>query len=624
MCAGWAVAAAANEPGCACRIQAACKRHLFDTEVCTGECTASNESCGYARPRFGEGRAPRTPVPSIAQSQLFLFAVPRRTLNRVVRRLVISSAVLLLSAGTFVHSGSGTRSQEGGIFRISFSPASGLDYIDPALSFTTPGWTLLDTTCARLMTYPDKPPPAGFRLQPEVAASVRVSSDFKTYTFVLRRGFRFSDGSPVRASAFAHAVNRLLAPVAHSPGAIHVRDIVGADDVLAGRRTTATGVVARGYTLTFRFVRPAPDFPARTTMPFFCAVPPGLPTSAEGVGASSAAGPYFVQEYRPGERVIIRRNPYYGGTRSVHLDGFEVDLRGGSPQDMIRRVDRDEADWGHTLGAVFMDPALGLVAKYGINRSQLFVKPGLTLRMLAFNSARPLFRNNPRLRRAINLALDRTALQATAGGSVASRLTDQYLPPGVPGFRDADIYPLDGPDLTRARELARGNLRGGKAVFYAPDFPLPLQAAQLAKEQLARIGLEVEVKPIPLHIATAAYLEKLATRSERWDIALILWTPNIPDPNAYINLLLEAQFGDGATVTRFRSRLYRDAMQRAARTVQTSERSRAYASLDAALARDAAPLAALNVVNEVTFVSSRVGCIVLRPVLDLTVACLEE
>ena len=540
-----------------------------------------------------------------------------------VRGLVLA-AIAFASAAVFVPAGAGTRGEDTAIFRIVFSPASGLDHIDPALSFTTPGWALLDTTCARLMTYPDKPAPASFQLQPEVAKSVRISKDYQTYTFVLRQSFRFSDGAPVRASAFAHAINRLLAPVAHSPGAIHARDIVGAGDVLAGRRTTATGVVARGYTLVVRFSRPAPDFLARTTMPFFCAVPPGLPSTAEGVGAFSGAGPYFVQDYRPGERVLIRRNPYYRGARAAHVVGFDVDLRGGSPQDMIRRIDNDEADWGHTLGAVFMDPALGLVPKYGINRSELFVKPGLTLRMLAFNADRPLFRNNPKLRRAINFALDRTALQPTAGGPVASRLTDQYLPPGVPGFSDANIYPLDRSNLARARELARGNLRGAKAIFFVPDFPLPLQAAQLVKEQLAQIGLEVEVKPIPLHIATAAYLERLAARGEQWDIALILWTPNIPDPRAYINLLLEAQFGDGATVTRFRSRLYAAEMQRAARITQANARNRAYAALDEALARDAAPLAALNVVNEVTLVSNRVGCVVLRPVLDLTVACLEQ
>lgn len=537
---------------------------------------------------------------------------------------VISIAAVLVSAAAVAQVGSAARGQDGGIFRISFSPASGLDHIDPALSFTTPGWTLLDATCARLMAYPDRPPPAGYRLQREVAASVRVSDDRRQYTFVLRRGFRFSDGAPVRASAFAHAINRLLAPVARSPGAIYVRDIVGANDVLGGRRAAASGVRARGYTLTIRFTRPAPDFPARTSTPFFCAVPPGLPPSAEGVGAFNGSGPFFVQEYRPGERVLIRRNPFYGGTRRVSVDGFDVDLRGGSPQDMIRRIDRGEADWGHTVGAIYMDPALGLVPKYGVNRSQLFVRPGLTLRMLAFNAARPLFRNNPRLRRAINFALDRTALQATAGGPVAGRLTDQYLPPSVPGFRDVDIYPLGGTDLARSRRLARGNLRGAKAVFYAADAPLPLQAAQLVKQQLAAIGLDVEVRPIPLHTASAAYLELLATRGERWDLALILWSPNVPDPHAYLQLLIEAQFASGATLTGLRSSTFRRAMRRAALSRQPRAPHRPYAEIDAALARDAAPFAALNAANEVTLVSGRVGCIVLRPVLIVTVACVDE
>ena len=538
-------------------------------------------------------------------------------------RLPVSLLALLVGGAILINPGSTSRGQEGGIFRISLSPASGLDYIDPALSFTAPGWALLDTTCARLMAYPDEPPPAGFRLVPEVAARYTVSSDFKTYTFTLRSGFRFSDGSPVLASAFAQAINRTLVPSVRSPGALYTRDIVGAADVLAGKATRASGVVARGNSLVVRFTRPAPDFPARTTMPFFCAVPPGLPSSAEGIGAFPSAGPYYVQDYRPGERVVIRQNPFYGGTRARHLDGFDVDLQGGSPADMIRRVDRDEADWGPALGAVFMDPALGLEAKYGINKAEFFVRPGLTLRMFALNASRPLFRNNPKLRRAVNFALDRTALLATAGGPVAASPTDQYLPPAVPGFKDANIYPARA-NLTKARSLAHGNLRSAKAVLYVPDFPLPLEAAQLAKQQLAEIGLEVEVKPVPIHIATAAYLERLTARGEPWDLALVLWTPSIPDPHAYINLLLQTQLGGGATLTRFRSSRYEREMRRAAGLERRSERLRAFGELDVVLARDAAPLAALNVANEVTLVSNRVGCIVLRPVLDLAVACLED
>jgi peptide/nickel transport system substrate-binding protein len=542
-----------------------------------------------------------------------------RAFVRLVLAFAVAGCALALTQAV-----SGSSGQEGGIMRISFAPASGLDYVDPALSFTQPGWSLIDTTCARLMTYPDKPPPAGFRLQSEVAAGYRVSSDFKTYTFTLRRGFRFSNGDPVRANAFAHAIERLLQPFILSPGAQHALDIVGAKDVLAGRRTTPHGVVARGNTLVVRFTKPAPDFPARTAMPFFCAVPPDLPSSGEGVGAFHSAGPYFVQEYRAGERVVIRRNPYYGGTRKVHVDGFDVDLRGGSPQDMVRRIDRGEADWGHTLAPVFTDPSLGLETKHGINRSRYFVKPGLTLRMLAFNSSRPLFRDNPELRRAINFAIDREAILATSGGPLAGRLTDQYLPHGIPGFRDSDVYPLARANLARARALARGNLRGAKAVFYTTNVLPAIQAAQLVKQQLARIGLDVDVRPIPLHIASAAYLEKLAARGEEWDMALVVWTPNIPDPHAYLNQLLENQFLDGRTLTGFRTSIASRELRRASRTLQSQGRAKAYAELDAFLARAEAPIAALNVISEMTLVSDRVGCIVLRPVLDLAVACLRS
>lgn len=507
--------------------------------------------------------------------------------------------------------------------RIGFAPASGLDYVDPALSFTQPGWALLDATCARLMTYPDKAPPAGFRLQPEVAAGYRVSDNLKTYTFTLRKGFRFSNGAPVRASAFARAIERLLQPFILSPGAQHVLDVVGAKDVLEGRRRSPRGVVAKGNTLVVRFSKPAPDFPARTAMPFFCAVPPNLPSSGEGVGAFPSAGPYFVQEYRPGERVVIRRNPHYGGTRKVHLDGFDVDLRAGTPPDMVRRIDRNEADWGHTLAPIFTDPALGLAAKYGVNRDRFFVKPGLTLRMLAFNASRSLFRNNPKLRQAINFALDRQALVANAGGPIAGRPTDQYLPHGIPGFRDADVYPLERPNLPRARRLVRGNLRDAKAVFYTTNALPAIQVAQAVAQQLARIGLELDIRPIPLHISSAAYLEKLAARGEEWDIALVVWTPNIPEPHAYLNQLLESQFLDGRTLTGFRSSIATRELRQAARTLQAQGRAQAYADLDAFLARTEAPLAALNVVSEITLVSDRVGCIVLRPVLDLAVACLK-
>jgi peptide/nickel transport system substrate-binding protein len=544
--------------------------------------------------------------------------------NRLALALILAAAVLavVLQPGAL---GAPER-QRGGIFRISLAVQAPLDHMDPALSFTAPGWALIDTTCARLMAYPDKAPPAGFRLAPEVAARFpKTSPDFKTFTFTLRRGFRFSDGKPVRASAFARAINRTLVPSIKSPGAMFTRDIRGAADVLAGKRRVASGIDARGNTLVVRFTRPAPDLPALTTLPFFCAVPPTLPTDPEGWGPFPTAGPYHVVDYRPGERVVLRRNRFYGGRRPHHVDGFDVDLRAPSPRDMIQRIERGEADWGHNIAPAFLDPALGLQHKYRVNRSQFFLKPGLTLSMFAFNTSRLLFRNNPKLRRAVNFALDRRALQAIGGGPLTGRLTDQYVPPSVTGFRDAPIYPLQRPNLKRAHELARGNLRGGAAVLYTASFPAPLAVAQLAKQQLAQIGLEVTIRAFPDHIATASYLTRLAARGEAWDLALVLWAPNLPDPSAYLNLLLDGQNVGGTNFAHFSSRTFNAEIRRAARLPGVRRRQRAYGALDIRIAREAAPLAAIRVLAEPTFVSKRVDpdCIVLRPQLNLTGVCLK-
>ena len=114
-------------------------------------------------------------------------------------------------------------------------------------------------------------------------------------------------------------------------------------------------------------------------MPFFCAVPPTLPADPEGVGAFPGAGPYYVAEYRAGERVVIRRNRFYRGRRPHHVDGFVVDLTAGSGHDIIERVARGEADWGTAAAPFYFDPAHRLVARFGVNRSQFFVKPGLTI-----------------------------------------------------------------------------------------------------------------------------------------------------------------------------------------------------------------------------------------------------
>jgi peptide/nickel transport system substrate-binding protein len=355
-------------------------------------------------------------------------------------------------------------------------------------------------------------------------------------------------------------------------------------------------------------------------MPFFCAVPPTLPADPEGVGAFPAAGPYYIAEYRRGERLVIRRNRFYGGKRPRHVDGFLVDLRASSGQEVLDRVERGAADWGSTAPPIYADPGRRLVAKYGINKSQFFVKPALVLRGYALNMSRPLFRNNPRLRRAVNFAVDRTAFRSAAGGPLASTLTDQYLPPALPAFRDARIYPLNGPDLRKARSLARGQTRGGKAVLYTFGIPPALAAAQVVSQNLARIGVDVEVKGIP----PSAYVARIQAAGEPYDLAFNLWAADYADPYSFVNLLFGGRFVGSTNWARLNSARFNRSLSQAAR-LGGRARDRAYARLDVELARDAAPFVAMDNLNELVLVSKRVDprCVVLRPGLDLTAVCLK-
>jgi ABC-type oligopeptide transport system substrate-binding subunit len=540
----------------------------------------------------------------------------RRLLRLWPALLVVPAALALPAAQGSIDA------QAGGIFRVSFQGSSSLqafDHVDPALAYSRESWTILDTVCARLMRYRDAPPPRGYQLVPEVAAAPpTVSADRTTWSFRLRSGFRFSDGRPVTAGAFAQAIYRTMAPRVDSPAWAYTKAIVGADDVRAGLTPRAAGVEWRGNTLVVRFTRPVGAFDAWTTMPFFCAVPPTLPPDREGVRDFPGAGPYYVKEYRPNGRVVIRRNRYYGGSRAHHVDGFDVDLSSDSPEQMLERIETGKADWGYTFAQQYANRGLFFRSD---GKWRFDVRPGLTMAMFAINSARPLFKDNPRLRQAVNLALERLTF---TGNPAVTALTDQHLPPTVTGFQDRTIYPLTG-DLTRARALAAGNLRSGEATLYMPACAGTLACGQVVARQLERIGLDVDVRPFPEYATASAYLGTLGNPNESWDLALVHWSPDFVDPFAYINRLLDAEDAGGTNLTGFDEPEYLELMRRAAR-LEGTERAQAYAELDLRLARDAAPLMPLYVVKEATLVSARVNpkCMLLRPGLVLTTVCLKR
>jgi peptide/nickel transport system substrate-binding protein len=238
-----------------------------------------------------------------------------------------------------------------------------------------------------------------------------------------------------------------------------------------------------------------------------------------------------------------------------------------------------------------------------------------------FNTARPPFAN-ARLRRAVNFAVDRKTLAALQGIDGPLRPTDQYLPPGVPGYRDARIYPLDGPDLARARRLAGPGRR--HATLITCNVAACMQQAQIVRANLAKIGIDVHIE----ELSFAQQFKRERRADANWDIGFLGWIADYLDPAQFLNPLLRTATRPSQEVNNyphFDDPVYNRRLDAAARLSGTA-RYDAYATLDADLAGKAAPMIAFGVALNRDLFSARIGCQIYQPIygMDLAALCIKR
>jgi YVTN family beta-propeller protein len=496
--------------------------------------------------------------------------------------------------------------------------------MDPALAYDGISYALLDASCAKLLTYPDRNGPAGSQLIPDVAQSLPVATDGgRTYTFTIRGGFRFSppSGAPVTAETFKATIDRLLNPRTHSSSASDYLDIVGARAFHAGRAKRLAGVLARGNRLIIHLVAPAPDLPARMAEPPTCAVPTDTPITAEGVRLIPSAGPYRVASYAPGQGVVLTRNPNYQGERARRPSRIVVQVNIPSGR-AIREVEHGAEDFAFG-GDFTATEAVRLTRRYGAGSTaardgdrRYFTPPSsAALDFFALNTHRVPF-SHRRLRQAVNEAVDRQALARLGDGykALPEHPASAYLPPGVPGYRDVDVYP-DRPDVARARVLAR-SFAGSTVTLATCDVYPCADQARIVTRDLAAIGLRVRVRAFPLDTLDAIQRSPHAPFDMTWQG----WIPDFPDPEAILNVLLESN----TVVPSFVSSYWHARLDAAARLSGT-RRGLAYARLDLQLARDAAPLVAFGNPSSQDFFSAGVGCETFNSLgIDLAALCLRR
>jgi peptide/nickel transport system substrate-binding protein len=516
---------------------------------------------------------------------------------------LLVSALVVGAASSATKKAGSAEANKGGTLRVNQS-TSDFDFVDPQLAYRTDDWAMIYTTSMPLVGFQEKAGAAGSQLVPLGATSFpTVSGNGRTYTFHVRPGLKFSDGSAVTAAAYRRSWERILSPKMGSPLGVNLdlqKMVVGGDAFLAGKSAHISGISARGNTLTFHLTKPNATFTSILSMQWFTPVKPTMPYSSSGVNVYPAAGPYYIASRDPGRSTVLKRNPYYKGDRPANPDQIVFTPNVNTDQSLLQ-VKAGQSD----IDLIGIPPtaAADLGKQYGVNKGRFFVGSTSCVNYMAMNNARAPF-NNLNLRKAVEYAIDRPA-QVRLLGAYGGKRTSQLLVPGIPGYKPFNAYPLAGADIGKAKQV------GGAAIAGAPTLNVihttsasATNRAQVAEFNLKQVGFKINDVPTP----ATNYYQVIQTKGTSYNFVTNGgWCADYFDPFDYLNVLFDGrkiQAANNNNYAYFNNAAFNKGLDHAA-SLSGSARAAAYARLDRDLMVKYAPVVPYVISTNRYFVSSR-------------------
>ena len=376
---------------------------------------------------------------------------------------------------------------------------------------------------------------------PRAAAAERweVSADGLVYTFHLRTDRSWSNGEPVAAADFVASYQRLLTPATAAPKASLFYAVKKARAFVSGTETDFSAVGFRAvdsHTLVVTLERPTPSFLA------YVASGPWIPTNPRVVARHGIKwtrpenfvgnGPFTLVEWRPNQRIVVRRNPRYPSAAHVHLDEIHF----------LAFDNRDTEERAYRAGQVdvTMAVAINRLEAYARERpAELHSAPLAETRYLTFNTQHPPL-NDVRVRRALALAIDREKIvtKVLQGGQEAAfRFVPRTLRGNEkPGAPTAWTLKYDADEARRL--LAAAGFPEGRGFPHLElvgwaNTPV-LEAVQAMWKKELGIVVTLAKREAKVHIA--------ALRAGQYEIAFVTEIPDVADA-----LQVLAEFVTGAS-----------------------------------------------------------------------------
>ena len=458
---------------------------------------------------------------------------------RNLRKLAVLASVTALAAfglaacGGDDDSGGGGGGKEGG--EISGTVTSFPDYLDPQLSYTLEGWEGLWNTYVPLLTYAHGNGDETTKLVPGLAESMpEISPDGKTYTLTLRKGMKYSDGSPIKASDFGYAIQRLFD--LDSGGSSFYEGIVGAEDYADGKADTISGIKANDQTgeITIQLTEPSGTFPNELGLMFAAPVPQSTPLDKDQTNTPPpSSGPFMISNVDAPTSYTLERNPQFKTVQAagasdvpdVHVDKLTI-TQNKNQSAQAQAIEQNTSDF-----MVDPPPADLLPDIQNTYADRFRFQESINTYYFFMSYDTPPF-SDVRVRQAVNYAIDPAALTRIFGGRLHP--TQQILPPGMPGYEEYKLYP--GPDLEKAKQLiAQANPSDMDITVWTDDEPDRKRIGAYYQDVLNQLGFKTTLKIVggDVYFATIGN-----AKTPDLDTGFADWFQDYPHPNDFFEPLL--------------------------------------------------------------------------------------
>ncbi|GGT15824.1 ABC transporter substrate-binding protein [Streptomyces purpureus] len=438
-----------------------------------------------------------------------------------------------------------------------------------------------------LVTYKAQPGAQGGELIPDLAEDLGVSSNgAKTWTFKLKKGLKYEDGTPITAADVKYNVERSFSPDLPGGPDYAARYLAGAE----GYQGPAQGKhldsikTPDDHTIVFELRRPFAEFPYATVLPTFAPVPKARDKGPQYDNRPFSSGPYKIERYDRDKQLVLVRNPHWDAktdsVRKAYPDKVVVTMGLKANQIDDRLVASSGTDASSVPWAKLRTESTPKVLTKADVRARLLAESSNCVEMVQMHTGRAPF-DNVKVRQAVQYALDREAVMTASGGPALNELASALMPGTLFGGKQPDTLkiPATG-DPAKAKQLLK---EAGKPDGFATSITVSngdKGVGEAIQQSLGRAGIKVTIETVD----ASAFYDTIGDTKNRTDLVYTGWCPDYPSGSTFLPFVFDGRYikekGNSGNHSLFRDQPTMKRMDEIAAMTDAQQANEAWRQLD--------------------------------------------